>query len=88
MRIFLLAPPSPNGLIQAFRVNLNSGEKTLFIAFYIDSLLARAFITLVDCDLPRCLRPMFTVPTFRVGASDIPLEELPTTPSTVAKQDK
>ena len=88
MRTFLLAPPSPNGLMQVLKVDLNSAEKTLFMAFSIDSLLARTFTTLVDCDLHSCLLPMFTVPTLRVGASNIPLEEFPTTPSTIAKQDK
>ena len=41
------------------------------------------FIILETVALSFCLSPILTVPILKKGTSEMPLEELPTTPSTI-----
>tara|TARA_B100000315_G_C14415558_1_gene513062 strand:+ start:490 stop:735 length:246 start_codon:yes stop_codon:yes gene_type:complete len=45
-------------------------------------------IILLDFTLPFCLSPISIVATLKLGASKIPLDELPTTPLTYCNKDK
>ena len=61
---------------------LNSLENKKLIALIIEFLSDLQLIILSAHSLPFCLSPMLIVPILKEGTSIIPLDELPTTPST------
>jgi hypothetical protein len=84
----LLAPPSPYGFETKRRSLLKLDEYNLLTAARIAGFVGSQSITLSAFKRPFWRSPIFTVPILKDGASAKPLEELPITPSTCARNEK